>query len=189
MMMVMNTKLSWRMTTEKWLDFNLRHIKTNTVSANFLVEFGLTPPDGLPGRIPQVTSVFVDVDYHRINLSQHVYRLIIGHYGVVLSDTHQSSGGMVIWLQMAEDDAVQINDLQVRGGQREYRLINGQPEAYIGEIENLELAGDTIWGIQIRLFLRKLALSLPITICVISPLLLALSKKDVHHFHSGGLAQ
>lgn len=65
---------------------------------------------------------------------------------MVLSDTHQASGGMVIWLQMAEDDAEQINDLQVRGGQREYRLINGQPEAYIGEIENLELAGDTIWG-------------------------------------------
>lgn len=65
---------------------------------------------------------------------------------MVLSDTHQASGGMVIWLQMAEDDAVQINDLQVRGGQREYRLINGQSEAHIGEIENLELAGDTIWG-------------------------------------------
>jgi len=93
----------------------LRHIKTNTVSANFLVEFGLTPPDSLPGRIPQVTSVFVDVDYHRIHLSPHVYRLIIGHYGVVLSDTHQASGGMVIWLQMAEEDAVQIIVLQVRG--------------------------------------------------------------------------
>ncbi|MBL5885623.1 hypothetical protein I7V28_19155 [Lelliottia amnigena] len=124
----------------------LRHIKTNSVAANYLLEFGLTPPDDLPGRIPQVTSVFVDVEYRQVHLSQHVYRLIMSHYGVVLSDTHQTSGGMVIWLQMAEDDAVQINVMQVRGSHLEYRLIDGQPEAYIGDIENLELAGGTIWG-------------------------------------------
>ncbi|ECX5877015.1 hypothetical protein H0K60_004474 [Salmonella enterica] len=125
----------------------LRHIKTGTVSANFLLEFALTPPEGLPDRIPQVTSAFVGVDYRRVRLSQHVYRLIMGHYGVVVSDTHQTAGGMYIWLYMAMGNDVQINIMKVRNDTLEYRLNDaGEPEAYCGQIDQLEQAGNTIWG-------------------------------------------
>lgn len=124
----------------------LRHAESNVVSANFLLEFSLTAPDGFPGRIPQVTSAFVNVDYRAAKLSQHVYRMVMKHYGAVISDTHQTPGGMFIWLLMAEDDSVQLNIMQVHGDCLECRLVDGEPEAYTGEIDALEQAGDTIWG-------------------------------------------
>ena len=67
-------------------------------------------------------------------------------YGAVISDTHQTTGGMLIWLLMAEDDTVQLNIMQICGDRLEYRLIDGKPEVYTGEIDTLEQAGDTIWG-------------------------------------------
>ncbi|MDW3568034.1 hypothetical protein ACOTR2_00395 (plasmid) [Enterobacter asburiae] len=124
----------------------LRHIDSGEVSANFLLEFNLSPPEGFPVRIPQVTSAFVGTEYRTVKLSQYVYRMLMKHYGAVVSDTHQTAGGMLIWLFMGEDDTVQLNIMQVRGDRLEYRLKNGEPEAYIGEIDALEQAGDTIWG-------------------------------------------
>ncbi|MCT9846729.1 hypothetical protein N7563_21940 [Leclercia adecarboxylata ATCC 23216 = NBRC 102595] len=125
----------------------LRHVETGAVSANFLLEFGLTPPEGLPDRIPQITSAFVGEEYRRVKLSQHVYRLIMAHYGVVVSDSHQTAGGMMIWLYMALGKDVQINIMKVRNDKLEYRLNDaGEPEVYCGEIELLEKAGPTIWG-------------------------------------------
>lgn len=124
----------------------LRHIESGEVSANFLLEFNLEAPEGFPERIPQVTSAFVGDEYRAAKLSQHVYRMIIKHYGAVVSDTHQTPGGMLIWLLMGEDDTIKLNIMQVRGDRLEYRLKDGEPEAYIGEIEALEQAGDTIWG-------------------------------------------
>ena len=124
----------------------LRHVRSDQISANILLEFGLTAPEGFPKRIPQVESVYVGDDYRGVKLSQHVYRRIIEHYGVVVSDTRQTAGGMLIWLLMAEDDAIQLNVMQVRGDQLEYRLIDGEPEAYTGEIDAPEQAGSTIWG-------------------------------------------
>lgn len=124
----------------------LRHIESNEVSANFFLEFNLTTPEFFPERIPQVTSAFVGTDYRAAKLSQHVYRMIMKYYGAVISDTHQTLGGMLIWLLMAEDDTVQLNIMQIRGDRLECRLIDGKPETYIGEIDALEQAGDTIWG-------------------------------------------
>lgn len=124
----------------------LRHVESDVVSGNFLLEFNLTAPEGFPERIPQVTSAFVGVDYRAAKLSQHVYRMVMKHYGAVISDTHQTPGGMLIWLLMAEDDTVQLNIMQVRGERLEYRLVDGEPEVYTGEIDALEQAGDTIWG-------------------------------------------
>lgn len=124
----------------------LRHARSNENSANFVLEFDLTAPEGFPERVPQVTSAFVSDDYRAAKLSQHVYRVIMKHYGVVISDTHQTTGGMFIWLLMGEDKTVQLNVMQVRGDRLEYRLVDGQPEAYTGEIDALEQAGDTIWG-------------------------------------------
>jgi len=124
----------------------LRHIESNEISANFLLEFNLTPPEDFPERIPQVTSAFVGVDYRAAKLTQHVYRMLMKYYGGVVSDTHQTAGGMLIWLLMGEDHTVQLNIMQVRGARLEYRLKNGTPETYIGEIEALEQAGDTVWG-------------------------------------------
>ncbi|AUH01860.1 hypothetical protein CWC46_19875 [Prodigiosinella confusarubida] len=124
----------------------LRHIESKEVSANFVLEFNLTAPEGFPKNIPQVSSAFVGVDYRAAKLSQHVYRMIMKHYDAVVSDTHQTAGGMLIWLLMAEDDTVQLNIMQVRDGRLEYRLVDGEPEAYTGEIDALEQAGDTIWG-------------------------------------------
>lgn len=124
----------------------LRHIESDSVAANFLLEFNFTAPEGFPERIPQITSAFVGAEYRRVKLSQHVYRMLMKHYGVIVSDTHQTAGGMLIWLLMGEDDTVQLNVMQVRGEHLEYRLVDGEPEAYTGEIEALEQAGDTIWG-------------------------------------------
>ncbi|HFL4488101.1 TPA: hypothetical protein ACG315_004903 [Escherichia coli] len=124
----------------------LRHIESDAVAANFLLEFNLTAPEGFPERIPQITSAFVGVEYRRAKLSQHVYCMLMKHYGAIVSDTHQTAGGMLIWLLMGEDDTVQLNIMQVRGERLEYRLVDGEPEAYTGEIEALEQAGDTIWG-------------------------------------------
>lgn len=124
----------------------LRHIKNNEVSANFFLEFNLTTPESFPERIPQVTSAFVDIDYRAAKLSQHVYRMLMKHYGAVISDTHQTLGGMLIWLLMAENDTVQLNIMQINGDNLECRLIDGEPETYIGEIDALEQAGNTIWG-------------------------------------------
>lgn len=124
----------------------LRHVDSGNVSANFVLEFNLEPPQGFPVRIPQVSSAFVGEDYRRVKLSQHVYRMIMKHYGAVVSDTHQTPGGMLIWLLMGEDDTVQLNIMLVRDDRLEYRLKDGVPETYIGEIDALEQAGDTIWG-------------------------------------------
>ncbi|EPA9819277.1 hypothetical protein [Escherichia coli] len=124
----------------------LRHIESDAVAANFLLEFNLTAPEGFPERIPQITSAFVGVEYRRAKLSQHVYCMLMKHYGAIVSDTHQTAGGMLIWLLMGEDDTVQLNIMQVRGERLEHRLVDGEPEAYTGEIEALEQAGDTIWG-------------------------------------------
>lgn len=124
----------------------LRHVLTDEISANFVFEFDLIAPEGFPERIPQVTSAFVGEDYRSVKLSQHVYRAIMEHYGVVVSDTHQTSGGMFIWLLMAEDDTVQLNIMQIRGDRLEYRLIGDEPEVYTGEIDALLDAGETIWG-------------------------------------------
>ena len=125
----------------------LRQLNSNEVSANFLLEFSLEAPEGFPDRIPQVTSAFVGEDYRAVKLSQHVYRLIMAHYGVVVSDTHQTAGGMYIWLYMALGKDVQINVMKVRNDTLEYRLNDaGEPEAYCGQIDQLEQAGNTIWG-------------------------------------------
>lgn len=124
----------------------LRHIESGEVSANFVLEFNLTAPEGFPERIPQVTSAFVGVEYRRVKLSQYVYRMLMKHYGAVVSDTHQTTGGVLIWLLMGEDDTVQLNIMHVRGKRLEYRLVGGEPEAYKGEIAALEQAGDKIWG-------------------------------------------
>ncbi|MEG0171503.1 MAG: hypothetical protein RSG77_15865 [Hafnia sp.] len=124
----------------------LRYVRSNEISANFVLEFSLTAPEDFPERIPQVISAFVGDEYRAAKLSQHVYRMIMKHYGVVISDTHQTSGGMLIWLRMGEDNAVQLNIMQVRGDRLEYRMVDGKPEAYTGDIEALEQAGDTIWG-------------------------------------------
>lgn len=124
----------------------LRHIRSDQISANILLEFDFTAPEGFPDRIPQVTSVYVGADYRGVKLPQHVYRRIMDHYGVVVSDTRQTAGGMFIWLLMAEDDAVLLNIMQVRGDRLEYRLAHGEPEVYKGEIDALEQAGSTIWG-------------------------------------------
>ncbi|EAU9316231.1 hypothetical protein U9S86_004548 [Salmonella enterica] len=124
----------------------LRHIESDEVSANFLLEFNLTAPEGFPERLPQVTSAFVGEEYRRVKLSQHVYRMLMKHYGAVVSDSHQTAGGMLIWLLMGEDDTVQLNIMQVRGDRLVYRLVDGEPETYTGEIEALEQAGPTIWG-------------------------------------------
>lgn len=124
----------------------LRHVRSNEISANFVLEFYLTTPEDFPERIPQVTSAFVGDEYRAAKLSQHVYRMIMKHYGGVISNTHQTLGGMLIWLRMGEDNAVQLNIMRVRDDRLEYRMIDGKPEAYTGEIEALEQAGDTIWG-------------------------------------------
>ncbi|HAM3730781.1 TPA: hypothetical protein IBL10_005306 [Escherichia coli] len=125
----------------------LRHIESNEVSANYMLEFALEAPEGFPDRIPQVISAFVGDDYRAVKLSQHVYRLIMTHYGVVVSDTQQPPGGMYIWLYMALGNDLLINVLKIHGKKLEYQLnADGKPEAYCGEIDLLEQAGDTIWG-------------------------------------------
>ncbi|WP_370621740.1 hypothetical protein NMD10_27410 (plasmid) [Citrobacter portucalensis] len=124
----------------------LRHVASGEISANFLLEFDLTAPEGFPERVPQVTSAFVNPDYRDAKLSQHVYRLVMGHYGVVVSDSHQTAGGMYIWLVMSRGHDVQINVMKVRGDQLEYRLSGDEPEVYCGQVELLEQAGNTIWG-------------------------------------------
>lgn len=124
----------------------LRHVKTGKISANFVFEFELVAPAGFPERIPQVTSAFVDEDFRNVKLSQHVYQAIMSHYGVVVSDTHQTAGGMFIWLLMSERNNVQLNIMQVRGDHLEYRMVGGEPEVYTGDIDALSLVGNTIWG-------------------------------------------
>ncbi|HBN1943948.1 TPA: hypothetical protein L1344_004832, partial [Escherichia coli] len=76
-----------------------------------------------------------------------VYRLIMAHYGVVVSDTQQTAGGIYIWLYMALGNDVLINVMKIHGEKLEYQLnAAGKPEAYCGELDLLEQAGDTIWG-------------------------------------------
>jgi len=47
---------------------------------------------------------------------------------------------------MAEDENVKLNIMQVRGNRLEYRMVDGEPEVYRGEIDALEEAGATIWS-------------------------------------------
>ncbi|KMJ45160.1 membrane protein [Xenorhabdus khoisanae] len=124
----------------------LRHVRSDQVSANILLEFKLSAPESFPNRIPQVSSVYVGRDYRGVKLAPHIYRCIIDHYGVVVSDTYQTAAGMFIWLFIAEDDSVLLNIMQVNGNHLDYRLSNGKPEVYKGEIDTLEQAGSTIWG-------------------------------------------
>lgn len=124
----------------------LRHIKSGKISANFVFQFELSAPAGFPERIPQVTSAFIDENFRGVKLSQHAYQTIMNHYGVLVSDKNQTAGGMYIWLLMAQNGNVQLNVMKIRGDNLEYRFVDGEPETYIGDIDALEQAGDTIWG-------------------------------------------
>lgn len=125
---------------------HLRDIRSGVVSASFTLEFCLTPPDDFPSRVPQVTSAYVNPEFRMAKLSQAVYRTFIDHYGVLVSDSYQTLGGMLIWLFMAEDKFLKINIMEVIDDCLRYRLVNDEPEAYVGDIAGLESAGDTIWG-------------------------------------------
>ncbi len=125
---------------------HLRDIRSGVESAAFTLEFCLTPPDDFPPRAPQVTSAYVNPEFRAVKLSQAVYRTFIERYGVLVSDSYQTVGGMLIWLLMAENTVLKINIMEVVDDRLRYRLVGGQPEAYVGDISGLESAGDTIWG-------------------------------------------
>lgn len=124
----------------------LRHIESGQISANFVFEFELVPPDGFPARVPQVVSAFVGEDFRNVKLSQYAYQAIMEHYGAIVSDVRQTAGGMFIWLLMAENDNVKINVMEIHGENLECRMIDGEPEAYMGAAQSLRELGDTIWG-------------------------------------------
>lgn len=125
----------------------LRHVPSDQISANVVLEFCPVTPNGFPQPSPQVTSVYVHEDYRGAKLAMRIYRLVMSHYGAIISDTHQTTGGALIWLRMVREDSVLINIMQVQeDGSLEYRYSNGEPEAYQGDSEALEAVAQTIWG-------------------------------------------
>lgn len=119
---------------------------TGIISANFVLEFDLIPPEGFPQRVPQITSAFVSDDFRGLKIAQMVYRLLMAHYGAIMSDSVQTQGGILIWLLMAQDDQILLNIMETAGNRLRCRVKNGMAEEYCGEPDALEAAAPTIWG-------------------------------------------
>lgn len=119
---------------------------TGVISANFVLEFDLIPPEGFPQRVPQITSAFVGEEFRGLKIAQAVYRLLMAHYGAIMSDSVQTQGGILIWLLMAEDDQIRLNIMETAGDILRSRMKDGMAEEYCGEPDALEAAAPTIWG-------------------------------------------
>ncbi|UYA59021.1 hypothetical protein NAL19_783 [Pectobacterium sp. F1-1] len=116
--------------------------------ASYVLSFELTPPLDLGTRIPQVESAYVDADYQLGGVSTAVYKTIIEHYGAVISDTHQTEAGMLLWLfGIPKESSLEITLLTVVDGKLEFKTnATGARYVYQGDIQAMQAVADTIWG-------------------------------------------
>lgn len=116
--------------------------------ATYVLSFELTPPVDLGERIPQVESAYVSPEYQGGGISIASYKAIIEHYGAVISDTHQTEDGMLLWLfGIPKENSLEITPLTVIGDRCEFRTdLTGQKQVYQGDIQAILAIADTIWG-------------------------------------------
>ncbi|QGY28336.1 hypothetical protein [Pantoea cypripedii] len=116
--------------------------------ASYVLSFELTPPSDLGTRIPQVESAYVDPEYQGGGITVATYKAIIEHYGAVISDTHQTEDGMLLWLfGIPKENSLEITPLTVIGDRCEFRTdVAGQKLVYQADIRAMLAVADTIWG-------------------------------------------
>lgn len=116
--------------------------------ANYILSFELTPLLGLGTHIPQVESAYVDADYQLGGVSTAVYKMIIEHYGAVISDTRQTEAGMLLWLfGIPKERSLEITLLTVVDDKLEFKTnATGARYVYQGDIQAMQAVADTIWG-------------------------------------------
>ncbi|HEJ7997816.1 TPA: hypothetical protein SMI16_003257 [Serratia liquefaciens] len=116
--------------------------------ASYVLSFELTPPADLGTRIPQVESAYVDPEYQGAGISTAVYKAIIEYYGAVISDTHQTEDGMLLWLfGIPKESSLEITLLQIIDSRLEFRTNEaGARLIYQADIKSMMAVADTIWG-------------------------------------------
>lgn len=116
--------------------------------ASYVLSFTLTPPPDFGSRIPQVESAYVDVDYQLGGVSTAAYKAVIEHYGAVISDTHQTEAGMLLWLfGITKDNSIEITLLTVVDNELSFKTSEtGARYTYQGDIQAMQAVASIIWG-------------------------------------------